>query len=43
MFDESLTRVLAMRKRWIMGAELRWLGGWWYFGEVMAVWQYVDE
>ena len=32
-----------MRERWIMGAELRWLSGWWNFGEVMAVWQCVGE
>ena len=26
-----------------MGAELRWLSGWWNYGEDMAVWQCVDE
>ena len=28
-----------MRERWIMGAELRWLSGWWNYGEDMAVWR----
>ena len=44
MFDGNLTRVLVMmREGWIMGAELRWLSGWWNYGEDMAVWHCLDE